>query len=248
MVLGSCGETHNEPAEVQNAPFDSLEKNVVELQEAMAEGRTNSEELIEWSLNRIQRYDDTLKALITVIKRSEALDLARQLDRERGQSGPRSYLHGIPVIIKDSLDVIGMPTTGGTLVFKDNVSNRDAFLVDKLKQAGAIIVGKGNLDELQLGTLGYSTAGDYTSNPYASNFTPGGSSAGPGVGIASGFAVIGIGADSSGSIRIPSANNNLCGLRPTRGLVSNHGSVPGSIAMAQGPMTRTMTDLAHTLV
>jgi len=243
FALGGCAETQNEHFDT----FDILEKNVAELQEAMAEGRISSVELVAWSLDRIQRYDYTIKALITLIDRREAFDLAGQLDRERQQSGHRSSLHGIPVIVKDSLDVTGMPTTGGTSVFINHDSKRDAFLVHKLKEAGAIIIGKGNLDELQIGTLGYSTAGDFTKNPYAPNFTPGGSSAGPAVGIASGFAVIGIGADSNGSIRIPSANNNLCGLRPTRGLVSNHGSIPGSIAMAQGPMTRSMTDLAHTL-
>jgi Asp-tRNA(Asn)/Glu-tRNA(Gln) amidotransferase A subunit family amidase len=253
LVIG-CGSDEEEGCIDTNASrptIDITEKSVDELQDAMSECQVNAVQLVNGFLERIETYDSSgprIRSMITVMDRNEALRLAKALDKERRASGPRSMLHGIPVLVKDSIDVEGLPTSGGTTVLKDAHPANDAFLVNRLKEAGAVVLGKTNLDELQKGGVGLSTLGDQTLNPYAPNRIPGGSSAGSAAGIAANFAVIGIGADTQGSIRYPAMHNNLCALRPTRGLISGHGSLPGSVMNeVKGPMTRTMCDLAHTL-
>ncbi len=238
-------------ARASRPSIDITELSAVELQDAMSGGRLNAVQLVNGFLDRIEAYDSSgpaIRAMITVLDRNEALRLAEALDDERRESGPRSMLHGIPVILKDSIDMEGFPTSGGTTVLEDAYPTNDAFLAERLRKAGAIVLGKTNLDELQKGGVGLSTLGGQTLNPYVPNRIPGGSSAGSAAGIAANFAVVGIGADTQGSIRFPAMHNNICALRPTRGLVSGGGSLPGSVMHeVKGPMTRTMTDLALVL-
>ena len=231
--------------------FDITEKSIEELQQAMSSGQLTSVQLVQAYLKRIDAYNKVgpkIKAMVSTISKEIAIAQAQILDQERRVSGPQSNLHGIPVLVKDSMDVVGFPTTGGTTLFKDALPSRDAFIVAKLKNAGAIILGKTNLDELQTGAFGTSTLVGQSLNPYDLSRIPGGSSAGSGSGIAANFAAIGIGADTNGSIRTPSSYNNLFGLRPTRGLISRTGTMPGNEATdVLGPMTKNMTDLAYTL-
>ena len=212
----------------------------------MAEGRVTSRRIVEQHLARIAAYDrrgPALNALITVNGR--ALDEAAALDRERLESGPRGPLHGIPVVVKDNYDVAGLPTTAGSSALAEWYPPDDAFQVAKLKQAGAVIIGKANMHELAYGMTTVSSAGGQTRNPYDPSRNPGGSSGGTGAAVAASFAAAGMGTDTCGSIRMPSFHHALAGLRGTRGLSSRDGIVP--LALTQdmgGPMTRTVTDLA----
>ncbi len=228
-----------------------VEKSVADLQTAMAGGQLTSVELVGAYFDRIEAYDrkgPQIRALIKTLPRAEVIHQATLLDYERKHGRVRGPLHGIPVIVKDSIDVLGLPTSGGATILKDAYPKADAFLIARLRNAGAILIGKTNLDELQMQGVGYSTLGGQTKNPYAFNRIPGGSSAGSGAGITANFAAIGIGADTNGSLRAPAANNSLCALRPTVGLISRRGSLPGTDAIdVLGPMTKNMSDLAATL-
>jgi Asp-tRNA(Asn)/Glu-tRNA(Gln) amidotransferase A subunit family amidase len=173
------------------------------------------------------------------------LEVADALDRERAARGPRGPLHGIPIVIKDNFETADMPTTGGSLALTGFMTGRDAFQVKRLRDAGAIIIGKTNLHELASGITTISSAGGQTRNPYDPSRTPGGSSGGTGAAVAANFAAAGMGSDTCGSIRIPAANNNLFGLRGTAGLSSRTGIIPLSHSQdIGGPLARTVADLA----
>ena len=226
--------------------YDVMEKSVVELQEAMARGEVTSRELVAAYLARIAAYDRTgpsLNAFITV--NAAALDAADALDRERTQKGPRGPLHGIPIVVKDNFETEDMPTTGGSIALAGFMPGRDAFQVHKLREAGAVLVGKTNLHELAAGITSISSLGGQTRNPYDPLRNPGGSSGGTGAAVSANFSVAGMGSDTCGSIRIPSANNNLVGLRGTLGLSSRRGIIPLSHTQdIGGPLARSVTDLA----
>jgi Asp-tRNA(Asn)/Glu-tRNA(Gln) amidotransferase A subunit family amidase len=179
----------------------------------------------------------------------DALSIATALDIERRTTGPRSPLHGIPVILKDNYDTFDMPTSAGALAFQNFIPTTDAFQVAKLRDAGAIILAKANLSEFAFsGSTSISSFGGTTVNPYDPLRSPAGSSGGTGAAIAANFGVIGLGTDTGGSIRNPSSFNGLVGVRPTIGLSSRSGIVP--LALSQdvgGPMTRTVRDAAITL-
>ena len=230
-------------------PFDVLEKSIPELQAAMTDGRVTSRELVAQYLARIAAYDGrgpALHAMIAVNRR--ALDEADALDRERLASGPRGPLHGIPLLVKDNFDVSGMPTTAGAIALADWYPPDDAFQVARLREAGAVIVGKANMHELAYGMTTVSSAGGQTRNPYDLSRHPGGSSGGTGAAVAANFAAAGLGTDTCGSIRMPSFHNALAGLRGTQGLASRDGIVP--LALTQdmgGPLAKTVTDLAIVL-
>src|SRR4051812_304861 len=190
---------------------------IEEINKAFARGTLTSEKLVALSLKRIEAYDDAgpkLNALITV--NPAALDTARALDAERKAKGPRSPLHGIPVILKDNIDTGDMPTTGGSLILKGSIPPDDAFFVKQLRDAGAIILGKANLSELAAGATMSSMHGPMK-NPHDLLRTPSGSSGGSGVGIAASFAQIAFGTDTGGSVRGPSTSNGIVGLKPTHG-------------------------------
>ena len=209
------------------ARFDVFEKTITELQTAMTDGGVTSREITAQYLARITAYDERGPALNAIIAvNGRALDAAEALDRERLTSGPRGPLHGIPVVVKDNFDVAGMPTTAGSIALAEWYPPDDAFQVARLRDAGAVIIGKVNMHELAYGMTTISSAGGQTRNPYDPSRNPGGSSGGTGAAVAAGFAAAGMGTDTCGSIRIPSFHHALAGLRGTQGLSSRDGIVP----------------------
>src|SRR5260370_11258509 len=212
----------------------------------MTEGRTTSKALVQAYLDRIQVFDHRgprLNALITLTQ--NALREAEALDRERAAKGPRGPLHGIPVIVKDNYSTADMQTTAGSMALLGFVPSSDAFQVRKLREAGAVIIGKSNLHELASGITTVGSGFGQTLNPYDPSRNPGGSSGGTAAAIAASFAAAGMGSDTCGSIRIPSSVNNLVGLRPTKGLSSIAGIVPLSVTQdVGGPLARSVADLA----
>ena len=227
------------------ATFDVFEKSIVDLLAAQRSGTVTSRDLVEKYLARIRAYDQDgprLNAIIALNPR--ALDEAAALDAERRAGKVRGPLHGIPIVVKDNYATTGMPTTAGSLALSGFQTGRDAFMVKKLRDAGAVIVGKTNLHELAYGITSISSAGGQTRNPYDPSRNPGGSSGGTGAAVAASFAAAGMGTDTCGSIRNPSSENNLFGLRGTIGLSSRDGIVPLSHSQdIGGPLARTVTDL-----
>ena len=230
-----------------NTPIE--EQSILVLQQQLATGALTSAQLLDYYLARIQAYDQQGPALNTLITlNSAARAQAQQLDNERQRSGPRSLLHGIPVVIKDNYNTIDMPTTGASQSLADFIPDEEATQVKKLRDAGAIIVGKTNLHEFAYGITSISSLGGQTRNPYDPLRLPGGSSGGSAAAIAAGFAAVGMGSDTCGSIRIPAAFNNLTGLRPSKGLSSIYGIMPLSHTQdVAGPLARSITDLAIVL-
>ena len=228
------------------APFDVTEASVTDLQRAMSTGRVTSAQLVDAYLARIAAYDHAGPALNAMIRlNSGARAAAAALDAERAAGRVRGPLHGIPVILKDNCDTKDMPTTAGSLALANHQPREDAFVVRKLREAGAVILGKANMHELAAGVTSISSFGGQTRNPYDLSRCPGGSSGGTGAAVSASFGALGWRSDTCGSIRIPSAFGSLFGLRPTMGLYSRDGIVP--LAMTQdvpGPLARTVTDLA----
>ena len=247
VALGAgCGS----PPEGQAAPpFELVERTIPELQEAMASGQVTSRQLVERYLARIDAYDQDGPSLNAMISLNPAArDEADALDRERASTGARGPLHGVPVVVKDNYDMVGLPTTAGSVALADWYPPDDAHQVARLKEAGAVILGKTNMHELAYGIETISSLGGQTRNPYDPTRNPGGSSGGTGAAVAANFAAAGMGSDTCGSIRIPSFHHALVGLRGTRGLSSRDGIIP--LALTQdigGPLTRTVTDLAIVL-
>jgi len=243
MMLDAARQT---PAASGPAAFDVQEKTIAELQAALTSGAVTSRSLALAYLARIRAYDQQGPQLNAMIAMNpKVLEIADALDRERATRGPRGPLHGIPIVVKDNFETSDMPTTGGSLALTGFMTGRDAFQVKKLRDAGAIIIGKTNLHELASGITTISSAGGQTRNPYVTSRNPGGSSGGTGTAVAASFAAAGMGSDTCGSIRIPSANNNLFGLRGTAGLSSRDGIIPLSHTQdIGGPLARTVGDLA----
>ncbi|MDY7016333.1 MAG: amidase family protein, partial [Cyanobacteriota bacterium] len=188
--------------------FRLREATVADANRAFESRKLNSEQLVQLYLNRIQAYEDRnakINAIISV--NPNALARAKELDRERQEKGPRSPLHGIPIILKDNYDTADMPTTAGSVLLRGSIPADDAFAVQKLRQAGAIILAKANMSEFASsdGWLGYSSMGGLTLNPYNLSRNASGSSSGSAAAIAANFAMLATGTDTSGSIRAPSA-------------------------------------------
>ena len=217
---------------------------------AIADGSLTCRALVQGYLARIEAYDQrgpSLHALITV--NPQALAVAAAMDaayrRDKAAVGP---LHCVPVVLKDNYDTADLPTTGGSRTLAGSRPTRDAFTVKKLRDAGALILAKANLQELAMGGNTVSSLGGQTRNPYDLTRTPGGSSGGTGAAIAAGFGLAGTGSDTGQSIRSPASANNLVGIRPTRGLVSRRGIIPVSATQDEGgPITRTVADAARML-
>ena len=229
--------------------IEVTEASVTTLQAAMTAGTTTAEQLVRAYLARIAAYDHAgpgINAIITISP--NAIRDARTLDAERRAGHVRGPLHGIPVIMKDNYDTGDMPTSAGSLAMATSQPAKDAFVVKRLRDAGAIILAKANMHELAAGITSISSLGGQTRNPYDPTRCPGGSSGGTGAAIAASFATVGWGSDTCGSIRIPSAFGSLFGLRPTQGMVSRTGIVPLSHTQdIGGPLARTATDLAIAL-
>ena len=233
-------------AKEQPKPFSVVEASIPDMQAALKAGRVTSRELVMQYLLRIAMYEDRLNGVMTVNR--NALAEAEALDRERASRGSRGPLHGIPIILKDNYDMRGMPTSAGTLALATAFPADDAFQVRKLREAGAVILGKSNMHELASGITTIASYGGQTLNPYDLTRNPGGSSGGTGAAIAASYAAVGWGSDTCGSIRIPASHNNLVGLRPTKGLSSIDGIIPLSHTQdVGGPLARTMRDLAIAL-
>ena len=228
-VLVVLGLTLPPPGWLAPGTFDVTERTIGELQAAMQAHVVTSAALVDQYLARIRAYDRTgprLNAIIAVNPR--AREEAAALDRERAARGPRGPLHGIPLVIKDNFDLAGMPTTAGTIAFATLYPKDDAFQVKKLRDAGAVILAKTNLQELASGIVTVGSMGGQTLNPYNLLRNPGGSSGGTGAAVAASFAAAGLGSDTCGSIRIPASHNALVGMRSTLGLSSRDGVVPHS--------------------
>lgn len=231
------------------APFSIVEATVASVHAALASGETTSVDVVRACLERIDAYDrqgPSLRAMITVNPR--ALEAAAGMDRLRATGAPLAPLHGIPLVLKDNFDTSDLPTTGGAVTFARVIPPRDAFVVARLRAAGALVIGKANQTELALGGSSVSSLGGQTLNPYDLTRTPGGSSGGTGAAIAASFAVLGTGSDTGQSIRSPASACALVGVRPTRGLVSRRGVMPFSPTQDEvGPLTRTVEDAARML-
>lgn len=229
--------------------FDVMEKSIAELNLALEAGTVTSRELVEQYLARIEAYDrrgPALNAIVTLNPR--AGEDAAALDAERAAGTVRSPLHGIPVLLKDNYDTHDMPTTAGVVALAASIPPDDAFQVRRLREAGAVILGKTNMHELARGITTVGSLTGQTRNPYDPTRNPGGSSGGTGAAVAASFAAVGMGSDTCGSIRIPSAHHALVGLRGTRGLASGDGIIPLSRTQdIGGPLARSVEDLALVL-
>jgi Asp-tRNA(Asn)/Glu-tRNA(Gln) amidotransferase A subunit family amidase len=205
------------------AAFNILEATIDDIHGAYRSGAMTCRGLVQAYLDRIAKFDKhgpAINALITV--NSEALDEAERLDAAYKASGPVGSLHGIPVIIKDQADVKGMPTTLGSLLFKNYYPDRESFVAEKLRQAGAVILGKATLGELGGGDTHGSLFGS-TRNPYDPERTVGGSSGGSAASVSANFTTVAVGQEGLASIRRPSTWNGITGMRPSAGLVSRGG-------------------------
>jgi amidase len=234
------------PSAQSTTTFDVVEKSIPELQDAMRSGRVTSRQLVEAYLDRIRRYDKAGPALNAYIALNpRALDEAAALDEERRRTGARGILHGIPIAVKDNYITADLPTTNGSKSLEGFIAGKDAFIVEKLRRAGVVVLGKTNLHEFAYGITSISSMGGQTKNPYDLSRNPGGSSGGTGAAVAASLAAAGLGTDTCGSIRIPAAHNALVGMRGTMGLSSRRGIMP--LATTQdggGPIARSVTDLA----
>jgi Asp-tRNA(Asn)/Glu-tRNA(Gln) amidotransferase A subunit family amidase len=251
VVFAPLSSTQQRPAvRPQPAPalefFEVHEQSIVDLQAAMTAGRVTSRALVDSYVARIQAYDQAGPRLNSIVLLNpRAREDADAMDRERAQKGARGPLHGIPVLIKDNYDTADMPTSGGALALATMQPVADAVQVKKLRDAGAVILGKTTMHELASGITNISSLTGQTRNPYDLYRNPGGSSGGTGAAIGASFAAAGMGSDTCGSIRIPAANQNLVGLRGTQGLSSRTGIMPlSSTQDIGGPLARTVTDLA----
>ncbi len=261
LLLALCGGAHardsTQPAAAVVAgdkPLELAEADVAGLQARMREGTTTSLELTRAYLQRIAGIDRAGPTLNAVIERNPQAEAdARVLDAERSAGRVRGPLHGIPVLLKDNIDAVPMVNSAGSLALAAFRPDRDAFLVQRLRAAGAVILGKTNLSEWAnfrstQSSSGWSARGGLTRNPYALDRNPCGSSAGTGAAIAASLATVGIGTETDGSITCPASVNGLVGLKPTVGLVSRDGIIPISASQdTAGPMTRSVADAAALL-
>jgi len=233
-------------------PFEWEEATITQLQEGMQIGKLTARALVENYLSRIEAVDKHGPAVNAVIELNpDALSIAAALDEERRTKGPRGPLHGIPILIKDNIDTADrMMTTAGSLALVGSIPAKDSFVAERLREAGAVILGKTNLSEWanfrsSHSTSGWSGRGGLTRNPYVLDRNPCGSSSGSGVAVAANLCAAAIGTETDGSIVCPSSTNSIVGIKPTLGLVSRAGIIP--IAHSQdtaGPIARTVADAA----
>jgi amidase len=232
--------------------FELKETTILQLQKDMQSGKYTAEKLVSLYLERIQKLDKNGPKLNSVIEvNPDALLLARELDKERKSGKVRSSLHGIPVLIKDNIDTADkMVTSAGSLALAESHAQQDAFVAKRLRDAGAVILGKTNLSEWanfrsNRSSSGWSGRGGQTLNPYELDRNPCGSSSGSGVAVSANLCVAAIGTETDGSIVCPSSTNGIVGIKPTVGLISRSGIIPISHSQdTAGPMARTVSDAA----
>lgn len=235
--------------------FEIVEATFADMQEAMDSGELTSRALVLLYMSRIAEHDKAGLTLNSVLALNpDALFLAEALDAERAESGPRGPLHGIPVLLKDNINTGDkMPTSAGSLALADSYAGEDAFIVKKLREAGAVILGKANMTEFanfmtEGMPTGYSSRGGQVLNPYNINTPTGGSSAGSGVAVAANLCAAAVGTETSGSILNPGNLCSVVGIKPTVGLLSRTGILPLSNTQdTAGPMARTVSDAVHLL-
>ena len=259
-ALGAAraGATNSSPENAPSTPspdvkaFELEEITISELQDGMKSGKFTSRSLVEKYSARIDEVDKRGPSVNAVIEMNpDAVSIADALDQERKSKGPRGPLHGVPVLIKDNIATADrMMTTAGSLAMVGSKPAKDSFVAQKLRAAGAVILGKTNLSEWanirsSHSTSGWSGRGGLTRNPYALDRNPCGSSSGTGAGISANLAAVGIGTETDGSIVCPSSLNGLAGIKPTVGLVSRANIIPISHSQdTAGPMCRTVRDAA----
>jgi amidase len=251
MLLGPAIPVAAAPT-TRPRPFRFEEMTIARLQAGMNAGQFTSKQLVQAYLGRIAELDRQGPALRAIIQLNpDAVAIAESLDVERKAKGPRGPLHGIPVLIKDNIDTADrMMTTSGSLALAGVRHSRDSFVAERLRAAGAVILGKTNLSEWAnirsaRSSSGWSGRGGQTRNPYALDRSPSGSSSGTGAAIAANFAAAGIGTETDGSVVSPSSVNSLVGIKPTLGLVSRSGIIPISHHQdTAGPMCRSVADAA----
>jgi amidase len=247
---------HTEPASsaAPNA-FELEEMTIAQLQAGMESGKYTARGLAEAYIERIGELNGRGPALRAVLEvNPDALAIAEALDRERKEKGPRGPLHGIPILIKDNIATADrMTTTAGSLALQGSIPSRDAFIAARLREAGAVLLGKTNLSEWAnfrstKSSSGWSSRGGQCRNPYALDRSPSGSSSGSGVAAAANLAAATVGSETDGSIVSPSGANSIVGIKPTVGLLSRSGIIPISHSQdTAGPMTRTVADAAALL-
>jgi len=240
-----CGPPSH--AQSGKAPFQIMETTIDEIHAAYKSGKLTAHELVQGYLDRINAYDKKgphINSIITL--NPKALGEADKLDAHYRNSGFAGPLHGIPVLVKDEIDTAGMPTTLGSVLFRDYQPPLDAFVVARLKKAGAIILGKTTLGEFASGDT-YGSLFGVTRNPYDLERTVGGSSGGSGAATAANFSTVAVGEETGASLRRPGSWNDIVAMRPTSGLVSRSGMYDGypSESPTMGPMARTVRDLAQ---
>jgi amidase len=236
----------------QGASFELDETDIAQMQSWMATGRYSSRQLTELYIQRIEQLDRKGPSLSSIAEvNPDALTIADALDRERKATGPRGPLHGIPIVVKDNIDTGDrMMTTAGSLALEGSSARRDAFAIERLRAAGAVILAKTNLSEWAnfrstKSTSGWSARGGQVRNPYALDRNPCGSSSGTGTAVAANLAAAGVGTETDGSIVCPSGAAALVGIKPTVGRVSRSGIIPISHSQdTAGPMARTVSDAA----
>ncbi|MGH9124671.1 MAG: amidase [Acidimicrobiales bacterium] len=247
--------TRRRPPPVPGVGFPYLEATIAGLQADMAAGRLTARDLTVAYVDRIRELDQDGPALRSVIEvNPDAVEIAAMLDEERHRSGPRGPMHGIPVLLKDNIATADrLQTTAGSLALVGIRPTAEAHLATRLRNAGAVILGKTNLSEWANirssgSTSGWSARGGQTRNPYALDRNPSGSSSGSAVAITANLAVVAVGTETDGSIVSPASINGLVGLKPTVGSVSRHGIIPISHTQdTAGPMARTLADAAALL-
>jgi len=229
--------------------FQIEEATVASIQQGLRDKSLTCHALVQAYLDRIAAYDHKGPSLNVILALNpNALAEADQRDADYARSGPVGPLHCIPLVLKDNYNTADLPTTGGSAALAGAQPKADAFIVARLRKAGAIILGKSNMHEFALAGTTVSSLGGQTLNPYDLTRTPGGSSGGTGAAVAANLALAGTGSDTVNSIRSPASANALVGIRPTKGLLSRAGIMPVSETQdAAGPIARTVADAARLL-
>lgn len=247
--IAACTTETKQEVEINLAEFEFNEITVDELQQKMESGELTSVKICQKYLDRIKQVDPVLKSVIEL--NPDALEIAQKLDEERKEGRIRGSLHGIPILLKDNIDTGDkMQTTAGSLALEGNIAPKDAFIIKKMRDAGAVVLGKTNLSEWanfrsETSSSGWSGRGGQVRNPFCLDRSPCGSSSGTGAAVSANLCAIGIGTETNGSIVCPSGVNGVVGIKPTLGMWSRQGIIP--IAHSQdtaGPMARTVKDAA----
>ncbi len=229
--------------EATEAVIDVSELSITEIQEYVDKGYLTYEQLANIYLERINTYNEQYNAVISI--NEDIIEQARQLDIEYKETGRRSLVHGIPIMVKDNIDVVGMPTTNGAEGLLDSYPYNDADVIKKLRDAGALFIGKTNMDEFAFSAWDSHSSFGYVYNAYNTDYSSYGSSGGSAVVIAADLAVAALGTDTGLSIRIPAAANNIVGLRPSSSIIDESGVIKfDAIRDTVGPMTKYVSDNA----